>query len=90
MSLGTLMLYNGEITKNEIVNGNGAGVCVDGGKFYMYNGSISNNKVSYSGNGGGVYAKITPTSLYPVVVLTATMHRLAVVVYTMNLKLISQ
>lgn len=57
MSLGTLMLYNGEITKNEIVNGNGAGVCVDGGKFYMYNGSISNNKVSYSGNGGGVYAK---------------------------------
>lgn len=57
MSLGTLMLYNGEITKNEIANGNGAGVCVDGGKFYMYNGSISNNKVSYSGNGGGVYAK---------------------------------
>ena len=57
MSLGTLILYNGEITKNEIVNGNGAGVCVDGGKFYMYNGSISNNKVSYSGNGGGVYAK---------------------------------
>ena len=57
MSLGTLMLYNGEITKNEIANGNGAGVCVDGGNFYMYNGSISNNKVSYSGNGGGVYAK---------------------------------
>lgn len=58
MSSGTLMLYNGEITKNEIVNGNGAGVCVDGGKFYMYNGSISNNKISNgSGKGGGVYAK---------------------------------
>ena len=57
MSLGTLILYNGEITKNEITKGNGAGVYVDGGDFYMYNGSISNNKVSYSGNGGGVYAK---------------------------------
>ena len=56
MSLGTLMLYNGEITNNEIVKGNGAGVHVDGGEFYMYNGSISNNKVSDSGNGGGVYA----------------------------------
>ena len=56
MSLGTLILYNGEITKNEILKGNGAGVHVDGGDFYMYKGSISNNKVSYSGNGGGVYA----------------------------------
>ena len=56
MSLGTLILYNGEITKNEILKGNGAGVYVDGGKFYMYNGSISNNEVSFSGNGGGVYA----------------------------------
>lgn len=58
MSLGTLILYNGEITKNEIVKDNGAGVYVDGGKFYMYNGSISTNKISYgSGKGGGVYAK---------------------------------
>lgn len=58
MSLGTLILYNGEITKNEIVSGNGAGVHVDGGEFHMYNGSISTNKISYgSGKGGGVYAK---------------------------------
>ena len=58
MSLGTLILYNGEITKNEIVSGNGAGVHVDGGEFHMYNGSISTNKISHgSGKGGGVYAK---------------------------------
>lgn len=90
MSLGTLILYNGEITKNQIAKGSGAGVYVDGGNFYMYKGSISDNKVTINGNGGGVYAKIAPTSLYPVVVLTATMHRLAVVVYTMNLQLVSQ
>ena len=57
MSLGTLMLYNGEITNNEIVKGNGAGVYVEGGNFYMYNGSISNNKVTTDGNGGGVCVK---------------------------------
>lgn len=88
--MGTLRLYNGEITKNQIAKGNGAGVYVDGGNFYMYKGSISANKVTTDGNGGGVSAKIAPTSLYTVVVLTATMHRLAVVVYTMNLQLISQ
>ena len=57
MSLGTLMLYNGEITKNQIAKGSGAGVYVDGGNFYMYKGSISDNKVTINGNGGGVYAK---------------------------------
>lgn len=57
MSLGTLILYNGEITKNQIVKGSGAGVYVDGGNFYMYKGSISDNKVTINGNGGGVYAK---------------------------------
>ena len=57
MSLGTLILYNGEITKNQIAKGSGAGVYVDGGNFYMYKGSISDNKVTINGNGGGVYAK---------------------------------
>ena len=57
MSLGTLILYNGEITQNEILKGNGAGVYVDGGDFYMYKGSIFTNRVIDSGNGGGVYAK---------------------------------
>ena len=33
MSLGTLILYNGEITKNQIAKGSGAGVYVDGGNF---------------------------------------------------------
>lgn len=56
MSLGTLILYNGEITKNQIAKGSGAGVYVDGGNFYMYKGSISDNKVTINGN-GGVYAK---------------------------------
>lgn len=56
-SLGTLRLYNGEITKNQIAKGNGAGVYVDGGNFYMYKGSISANKVTTDGNGGGVYAE---------------------------------
>ena len=56
-SLGTLRLYNGEITKNQIAKGNGAGVYVDGGNFYMYKGSISANKVTTDGNGGGVSAK---------------------------------
>lgn len=56
-SLGTLILYNGEITKNQIAKGSGAGVYVDGGNFYMYKGSISDNKVTINGNGGGVYAK---------------------------------
>lgn len=57
MSLGTLILYNGEITKNQIAKGSGAGVYVAGGNFYMYKGSISDNKVTINGNGGGVYAK---------------------------------
>ena len=57
MSSGTLILYNGEITQNEILKGNGAGVYVDGGDFYMYKGSIFTNRVTDSGNGGGVYAK---------------------------------
>ena len=57
MSLGTLILYNGEITKNQIAKGSGAGVYVDGGNFYMYKGSISDNKVTINGNGGGVYSK---------------------------------
>lgn len=57
MSLGTLILYNGEITKNQIAKGSGAGVYVDGSNFYMYKGSISDNKVTINGNGGGVYAK---------------------------------
>lgn len=57
MSLGTLILYNGGITKNQIAKGSGAGVYVDGGNFYMYKGSISDNKVTINGNGGGVYAK---------------------------------
>lgn len=57
MSLGTLILYNGEITKNQIAKGSGAGVYVDGGNFYMYKGSISDDKVTINGNGGGVYAK---------------------------------
>ena len=57
MSLGTLILYNGEITKNQIAKGSGAGVYVDGGNFYMYKGSISDNKVTINGNGGGVYTK---------------------------------
>lgn len=57
MFLGTLILYNGEITKNQIAKGSGAGVYVDGGNFYMYKGSISDNKVTINGNGGGVYAK---------------------------------
>ena len=57
MSLGPLILYNGEITKNQIAKGSGAGVYVDGGNFYMYKGSISDNKVTINGNGGGVYAK---------------------------------
>ena len=57
MSLGTLILYNGEITKNQIAKGSGAGVYVDGGNFYMSKGSISDNKVTINGNGGGVYAK---------------------------------
>ena len=57
MSLGTLILYNGEITKNQIAKGSGAGVYVDGGNFYMYKGSISANKVTTDGNGGGVSAK---------------------------------
>ena len=55
--MGTLRLYNGEITKNQIAKGNGAGVYVDGGNFYMYKGSISANKVTTDGNGGGVSAK---------------------------------
>ena len=49
MSLGTLILYNGEITKNQIAKGSGAGVYVDGGNFYMYKGSISDNKVTING-----------------------------------------
>lgn len=56
MSLGTLILYNGEITKNQIAKGSGAGVYVDGGNFYMYKGSISTNNAP-GGQGGGVYAK---------------------------------
>lgn len=56
MSLGTLKLYNGEITKNQIAKGSGAGVYVDGGNFYMYKGSISANNAP-GGRGGGVYAK---------------------------------
>ena len=57
MYLGNLILYNGGITKNQIAKGSGAGVYVDGGNFYMYKGSISDNKVTINGNGGGVYAK---------------------------------
>lgn len=56
MSWGTLILYNGEITKNQIAKGSGAGVYVDGGNFYMYKGSISTNNAP-GGQGGGVYAK---------------------------------
>ena len=56
MSLGTLIVYNGEITKNQIAKGSGAGVYVDGGNFYMYKGSISTNNAP-GGQGGGVYAK---------------------------------
>ena len=55
MSLGTLILYNGEITDNMITSGDGAGVYVDAGSFSMYNGSISANTAS-AGKGGGVYA----------------------------------
>lgn len=54
MSLGTLMLYNGEITKNEIVNGNGGGVYAkDNTDFVISGGSIDSNHAPSSG--GGIY-----------------------------------
>ena len=55
-SLGDLNLYNGKITGNGIITGDGGGVYIEGGNFNMYNGSISANNASV-GRGGGVYAK---------------------------------
>lgn len=55
-SLGDLNLYNGKITGNGIITGDGGGVYIEGGNFNMYNGSISANNAP-GGRGGGVYAK---------------------------------
>ena len=57
-SLGDLNLYNGKITGNGIItgDGDGGGVYIEGGNFNMYNGSISANNAP-GGRGGGVYAK---------------------------------
>ena len=50
---GTFNLYNGKITGNNNLNGNGGGVSVlSDGQFNMYGGSITNNKAA---TGGGVY-----------------------------------
>lgn len=55
----TFTMYGGNITGNEVHDGDGGGVCVNGGTFYMYGGSITGNTAKvYSnrggGNGGGV------------------------------------
>jgi hypothetical protein len=61
---GAVELQNGGITGNEICEGNGGGVYVDGGSFTMTDGNISGNTANYGnpdvegrviGNGGGVY-----------------------------------
>ena len=50
---GTFNLYNGKITGNNNLSGNGGGVSVfSDGQFNMYGGSITNNKAA---TGGGVY-----------------------------------
>ena len=50
---GTFNLYNGKITGNNNLNGNGGGVSVlSDGQFNMYGGTITNNKAA---TGGGVY-----------------------------------
>lgn len=49
---GTFNLYNGKITGNNNLNGNGGGVSVlSGGQFNMYGGTITENKAA---TGGGV------------------------------------
>ena len=58
---GTFNLYNGKITGNNNLNGNGGGVSVlSDGQFNMYGGTITENKAA---TGGGVYvannAKVT-------------------------------
>lgn len=50
---GTFNLYNGKITGNNNLNGNGGGVSVlSDGRFNMYGGTITENKAA---TGGGVY-----------------------------------
>lgn len=50
---GTFNLYNGKITGNNNLNGEGGGVSVlSGGQFNMYGGTITENKAA---TGGGVY-----------------------------------
>lgn len=50
---GTFNLYNGKITGNNNLNGEGGGVSVlSDGQFNMYGGSITNNEAA---TGGGVY-----------------------------------
>lgn len=56
---GTFNLYNGKITGNNNLNGNGGGVSVlSDGQFNMYGGSITNNKAA---TGGGVYVNDNAT-----------------------------
>lgn len=56
---GTFNLYNGKITGNNNLSGNGGGVSVfSDGQFNMYGGSITNNKAA---TGGGVYVNDNAT-----------------------------
>lgn len=56
---GTFNLYNGKITGNNNLNGEGGGVSVLGdGRFNMYGGTITENKAA---TGGGVYVNDNAT-----------------------------
>ena len=61
VTLGTLIMYGGEISGN-IMDWDGGGACVNG-SFIMYDGTIKGNKAEANG-GGGVYVSGNKFAMY--------------------------
>ena len=61
VTLGTLIMYGGEISGN-IMDWDGGGACVNG-SFIMYGGAIKGNKAEANG-GGGVYVSGNKFAMY--------------------------